>query len=72
MNSGYSATLARLIGTNGIISGFSGAGEIMPALAQDASRPGSRASYKPTFIPASASSNAIDAPIRPPPAINAS
>jgi hypothetical protein len=42
--------------------------EIIPALAHDASRPGSAASYKATFIPAAASAKAINAPIRPLPA----
>src|SRR5215470_4538068 len=55
--------------TSPIIPGFSGAGDKIPALAQDASRPGFCLSNKPTSKPARASSNAIAPPIRPPPAI---
>src|SRR5262249_47217379 len=64
-----SAMLALPSGTIPIIAGLSGAGERIPALAHDASSPGSRLSNKPTCNPARASSRAMELPIRPPPAI---
>src|SRR5262249_26845438 len=61
--------LALPSGTIPIIAGLSGAGERIPALAHDASSPGSCLSNRPTRNPALASSSAIELPIRPPPAI---
>src|SRR5215475_13156182 len=61
--------LALPSGTIPIIAGLSGAGERIPALAHDASSPGSCLSNSPTRNPARASSRAIEPPIRPPPAI---
>src|ERR1700733_8349052 len=61
--------LALASGTVEIIAGDSGAGERMPALAQEASRPGSLRSNTATFNPAWARSNAMDAPMIPPPAM---
>ncbi len=72
MNPGYIARLALPIGTMEIIPGFSGAGERIPALAQDASRPGSCTSKSATRKSLSASSRAMALPIRPPPAMIAS
>jgi hypothetical protein len=64
--------LALASGMTGIIAGDSGAGERIPALAQDASRPGSPFSNTATRKPACDSSRAIAPPIRPPPAITTS
>src|ERR1700747_1927703 len=72
MNSGYIARLTLPIGTIEIIPGFSGAGERIPALAQDASRPGSFASKRTTRKSVRASSRAMALPIRPPPTMIAS
>src|SRR2546430_12832406 len=72
MNSEYKARLALPMGTMEIIPGFSGAGERMPALAQDASAPGSRASNNATRKSLRASSRAMALPINPPPAMIAS
>src|ERR1700757_1058642 len=72
MNSGYNARLALPMGTMEIIPGFSGAGERIPAPAQDASRPGSCASKRATRKSLRVSSRAMAPPIRPPPAMIAS
>src|ERR1700742_5147468 len=61
--------LAFASGTIEIIAGDSGAGERIPALAQEASRPGSPRSNTATFNPACASSKAMAEPISPAPAI---
>ncbi len=61
--------LAFASGTIEIIAGDSGAGERIPALAQEASRPGSPRSNMATFSPACASSNAMEEPMSPAPAI---
>src|SRR5882724_7556265 len=61
--------LALPSGTSVIMAGLSGAGDRMPALAHDASFPGSCLSKRLTRRPARANSNAIEAPIKPPPAI---
>src|ERR1700751_2456374 len=52
------------MGSSEAIAELSGAGEIIPALAQEASRPGFCASNTATRIPSSASSNAMEAPMR--------
>jgi hypothetical protein len=49
--------------------GFSGAGEMIPALAQEASCPGFCRSKTQTRKPERANSNPIAPPITPPPAI---
>src|SRR6266403_5000362 len=69
INAGYSERLAFPSGTNATDSGFSGAGDKIPALAQDASWPGCWRSKSPTRIPARDNSSAIEPPIKPPPAM---
>ena len=49
------------------VAGESGAGESIPAAAQEASRPGCWQSRRTTRSPTAANSNAIEAPINPPP-----
>src|SRR5580704_3171620 len=61
--------LAFASGTIEIIAGDSGAGERIPALAQEASRPGSARSNTATFNPDCASSKAMEEPMSPAPAI---
>src|SRR6266404_1413787 len=64
--------LALLSGTNGMVAGLSGAGDRIPAPAQDASCPGSPFSKMATRTPASANSSAMAPPMSPPPAMTAS
>src|SRR6266404_6016984 len=55
-----------------MVAGFSGAGDKIPAPAQEASRPGSPCSKMARRTPASASSSAMAPPMSPPPAMTAS
>src|SRR5262249_16258840 len=71
-NLGYSARLAEARGTRGIAAGQSGAGDNIPAAAQDASCIGACRSGAPTRDFRSASSNAIEPPTIPPPTITTS
>ena len=71
-NSGYSARLARPSGTIGNAAGLSGAGERIPAAAQEASRPGCWRSSTTTRSLLRASSHAMELPMMPPPIIAAS
>src|SRR3984893_13961130 len=64
--------LALPSGSSGIVAGLSGAGDKIPAPAQEASRPGSPCSKTATRTPASASSSAMAPPMSPPPAMTAS
>ncbi len=66
-NAGYSRMLSLASGTSGSASGESGPGDSMPAAAQEASRPGCWRSSKTISSFSAASSNAIEAPITPPP-----
>ena len=71
-NDEYQALLNGIRQKLGKEVGLSGAGERIPAAAQDASRPGSRGSNMATPNPARANSKAIELPISPPPATIAS